>query len=95
MKKKKKFNSPNINLSINKLPNINGKMEDNKKLKLFLINEKNGNLSYHKLKNHIKKENSNKRKESIENVKLKFNPKIRTNTDNINEQIITKYINNQ
>ena len=95
MKKKKKFNSPNNNLSINKLPIINGKMEDNKKLKLFLINEKNGNSSYYKLKNNIKKENSNKRKESIENVKLKFHPKFRTNSDIVNDQLLTNCMNTQ
>ena len=95
MKKKKKFNSPNNNLSINKLPIINGKMEDNKKLKLFLINEKNGNSSYYKLKNNIKKENSNKRKENIENVKLKFHPKFRTNSDIVNDQLLTNCMNTQ
>ena len=54
-KKKKKFYPNDIDISINKLPIINGKTEDMEKIKNINSNEKNENSSLKKFENQNKK----------------------------------------
>ena len=94
-KKKKKFYPNDIDISINKLPIINGKTEDMEKIKNINSNEKNENSSLKKFENQNKKKGIMKKKLNLENILVKYHPKIRTNSDFVNNQFMTNCMNTQ
>ena len=94
-KKKKKFYPNDIDISINKLPIINGKTEDMEKIKNVNSNEKNENSSLKKFENQNKKKGIMKKKLNLENFLVKYHPKIRTNSDFVNNQFMTNCMNTQ
>ena len=66
-----------------------------KKIKNLNINEKNENSPLKKFENQNKKKGIMKKKLNLENILVKYHPKIRTNSDFVNNQFMTNCMNTQ